>query len=218
MKKFISGLLIGGIVMTSATAFASNVVTMQATYSVKSLVVNGVDTGKGNTAFVSNGTTYVPLRTVSDALGNDISWDSNTKTIYVNSKGSASTGSSGEPTDFPTSNGSVATLPTPTPAPSVLPTSNGSVATLPTPTPAPPVYTPPVNNGSTWNGQKLVSIQTAKNAAIKAVGGGTVIWQESDIYDYDDIPDYEFKIMKNNRVYEVEINALNGQVIDFDID
>lgn len=184
--------------MTSATAFASNVVTMQATYSVKSLVVNGVDTGKGNTAFVSNGTTYVPLRTVSDALGNDISWDSNTKTIYVNSKGSASTGSSGEPTD--------------------LPTSNGSVATLPTPTPAPPVYTPPVNNGSTWNGQKLVSIQTAKNAAIKAVGGGTVIWQESDIYDYDDIPDYEFKIMKNNRVYEVEINALNGQVIDFDID
>lgn len=193
MKKFISGLLIGGIVMTSATAFASNVVTMQATYSVKSLVVNGVDTGKGNTAFVSNGTTYVPLRTVSDALGNDISWDSNTKTIYVNSKGSASTGSSGEPTDLPTSNGSVATLPTPTPA-------------------------PPVNNGSTWNGQKLVSIQTAKNAAIKAVGGGTVIWQESDIYDYDDIPDYEFKIMKNNRVYEVEINALNGQVIDFDID
>ena len=43
MKKFISGLLIGGMVMTSATAFAANVVNMKATYSVKSLVVNGVD-------------------------------------------------------------------------------------------------------------------------------------------------------------------------------
>lgn len=190
MKKFISGLLIGGIITTSVTAFASNVINLQATYSVKRLVVNGVDTGKGNAAFVSNGTTYVPLRTVSDALGHDISWDSNTKTIYINT-GNENTGN-GEPTDLPTSNG------------------GNNVA--------PPVANPPVNNSNNFNGQKLISIQTARNAAIKAVGGGNVIWEEADIYDIDDLPTYDFKIRNNKKVYEVEVNALDGTVIDFDID
>lgn len=193
MKKFISGLLIGGIVMTSATAFAANIVNMQAVYSIKSLVVNGVDTGKGSSAFVSEGTTYVPLRTVSDALGHEISWDSSTKTIYINTGSGSTGGVNGEPTDLPTSNGGVTTLPAPTPV-------------------------PPVNNGGSWNGQKLVSMETAKNAAIKAVGGGNVIWKEADIYEHDDLPTYDFKISKGNRVYEVEVNALTGQVIDFDID
>lgn len=195
MKKFISGLLIGSIIATSVTAFATNVVNMQATYSVKRLVVNGVDTGKGNAAFVSNGTTYVPLRTVSDALGHDISWDSNTKTIYINT-GNGNTGN-GEPTDLPASNGGNNVAP---------------------PVATPPVATPPVNNGNSFNGQKLVSIQTARNAALKAVGGGKVIWEESDIYDIDDLPTYDFKIRNNRRVYEVEVNALDGTVIDFDID
>lgn len=188
MKKFISGLLIGGMVMTSATAFAANVVNMNATYSVKSLVVNGVDTGKGNTAFVSNGITYVPLRTISDALGNEISWDSSTKTIYINSN-DASTNIV-EPTDLPNAQ----TLPN-------LPNSQ----TLP-------------NNGNSWNGKNLVGIETAKRAAIKAAGGGSVIWQEEDIYDYDDMPTYDFKIKNGYRIYEVEINALTGGVKDFDID
>lgn len=188
MKKFISGLLIGGMVMTSATAFAANVVNMKATYSVKSLVVNGVDTGKGNTAFVSNGTTYVPLRTISDALGNEISWDSSTKTIYINSNDTST--NNGEPTDLPNAQ----TLPN-------LPNSQ----TLP-------------NNGNSWNGKNLVGVETAKSAAIKAAGGGGVIWQEEDIYDYDDMPTYDFKIKNGNRIYEVEINALTGKVKDFDID
>lgn len=191
MKKFISGLVIGGLVTTSVTAFAATAVNMQAVYSVKRLIVNGVDTGKGNTAFVSNGTTYVPLRTVSDALGNEISWDSNTKTIYINSKNGTTT--SGEPTDLPTTSGSTSTTQTPS--------------------------TPVQNNGNGyWNGQKLIDITTAQNAAIKAVGGGTVIWKEADVYEYDDMPTYDFKIQKNNRIYEVEINALNGSVKDFDID
>ncbi|WP_250278188.1 stalk domain-containing protein [[Clostridium] colinum] len=188
MKKFISGLLIGGIITTSVTAFAANMVNMQAVYSIKSLIVNGVDTGKGNTAFVSNGTTYVPLRTVSDALGHKISWDSNTKTIYINTNDNVN--NSGEPTDLP-------------------PVNNNS-------TPNKQGATSSSNNS--WKGKKLISIETAKNAAIKAVGGGNVISQESDINDNDDLPTYDFKISKNNKIYEVEVNALTGQVKDFDID
>ncbi len=189
MKRFISGIIIGAMVTTSVTALAATAKNIQAIYSVKSLIVNGVDTGKGNTAFVSEGTTYVPLRTVSDALGHDISWDSNTKTIYINTSNSTST--SGEPTDLPPVSSTGTNI------------SN---------------QIPSVTNNGTWNGQKLISIDTAQNAAIKAVGGGTVIWKESDTYERDDLPTYDFKIMKDNRVYEVEINALTGVVKDFDID
>ena len=195
MKKFIIGIIIGGTLTTSVTALAATVKNMQAVYSVQKLVVKGVDTGKGSTAFVSEGTTYVPLRTVSDALGHEISWDTNTKTIYINSNNN-SNNVSGEPTDLPAASSGVTT-----------------------PTPAPTVTTPTYSVGNgTWNGQKLISIATAKQAAIKAVGGGTVIWQEADIYEYDDLPTYDFKILKNNRVYEVEINALTGTVKDFEID
>ena len=204
MKKFIIGIIIGGTLTTSVTALAATVKNMQAVYSVQKLVVKGIDTGKGSTAFVSEGTTYVPLRTVSDALGHEISWDTNTKTIYINSNNN-SNNVSGEPTDLPAASSGVTT---PTPAPTVT-----------TPTPAPTVTTPTYSVGNgTWNGQKLISIATAKQAAIKAVGGGTVIWQEADIYEYDDLPTYDFKILKNNRVYEVEINALTGTVKDFEID
>lgn len=192
MKKFISGLVIGGLITTSVTAFAATAVNIQAVYSVKRLIVDGVDTGKGNTAFVSNGTTYVPLRTISDALGSEISWDSSTKTIYINSKNN--TNLNGEPTDLPSTNGTTSTPTTTTP------------------------NTTTQNNSGYWNGKKLISITTAENAAIKAVGGGSVIWKESDIYDNDDIPTYDFKIQKNNKVYEVEVNALDGTVKDFDID
>lgn len=194
MKKFMSGLLIGGVLATSVTAFAATTVNMQAVYSVKRLVVDGVDTGKGNVAFVSNGTTYVPLRTVSDALGHDISWDSNTKTIYIN-KANSNVGN-GEPTDLPQSGGNVNNTPAPAPAPTP----------APTPAPAP-------NNGS-----KLIGMEAAKSAAIKAVGGGRIIASKADIYDMDDLPKYEFKISHNNRIYEVDVNALTGAVVDFDLD
>lgn len=33
--------------------------------------------------FVYNGTTYVPLRAISEAFGYDVSWDNNTKSIYI---------------------------------------------------------------------------------------------------------------------------------------
>ncbi len=103
MKKLLSGIIIGAILTTSVSAIAaSNRVNMEAVYSVNKLVVDGVDTGKGKTAFVSNGVTYVPLRTVSDALGNEISWDSSTKTIYINSSKNNNTNTNnGEPTDIP---------------------------------------------------------------------------------------------------------------------
>ena len=37
-------------------------------------------------AFIYEGTTYVPLRAVGEALDAEVSWNSETKTVYVNSK------------------------------------------------------------------------------------------------------------------------------------
>lgn len=43
---------------------------------------------KGNDveAFIYEGTTYVPLRAVGEALGAEVSWDKDEKTVYVNSE------------------------------------------------------------------------------------------------------------------------------------
>ncbi len=43
---------------------------------------------KGNEvdAFIYEGTTYVPLRAVGEALGAEVSWDKEEKTVYVNSE------------------------------------------------------------------------------------------------------------------------------------
>lgn len=43
-------------------------------------------TGKANEAFIYNGTTYLPIRAVSEALGEDVSWDGKTSTVYVGEK------------------------------------------------------------------------------------------------------------------------------------
>lgn len=181
MKKFISGIIAGVMVTTSMSVIAATgVKTLQAHFSVDKLIVNGVDTGKGNSAFISNGTTYVPLRTISDTLGNEISWDSSTKTIYINSGGTQT--NLGEPTDLP------------------------------------PVINNTQNTVTVPSGKKFITEQQAKNAAVKAVGGGTVIWIKQDLYDDDLSPDYEIKIKKGNRIYEVEVDAITGTVKDFEID
>lgn len=43
---------------------------------------------KGNDveAFIYEGTTYVPLRAVGEALGAEVSWNKDTKTVYLNSE------------------------------------------------------------------------------------------------------------------------------------
>lgn len=70
------------------------------------------------------------------------------------------------------------------------------------------------------NKNNLISIDDAKQIAINTVGGGQVVSQEDDTYvdDFDDVPKYKFKIRFNNKFYEIEVNAINGTVYDFEID
>lgn len=71
-------------------AYATNATrTIQAVYNNIKLVVDGVPTtpkdSNGTTVepFIYNGTTYLPVRAVGEALGKQVSWDGKTKTVYI---------------------------------------------------------------------------------------------------------------------------------------
>lgn len=71
-------------------AYATNATkTIQAAYMNIKLVVDGVPItpkdSNGSTVepFIYNGTTYLPVRAVGEALGKQVSWDGETKTVYL---------------------------------------------------------------------------------------------------------------------------------------
>lgn len=52
--------------------------------TAKKIVIDGVDrTPEEKKPFVYGGTTYVPLRYISESLGKEVNWDGNTGTIYI---------------------------------------------------------------------------------------------------------------------------------------
>lgn len=60
-----------------------------------------------------------------------------------------------------------------------------------------------------------ISVQKAKNTAIKAVGGGRVT---SIDYDDDGRPHYDIDVVKKSVKYEVKIDARTGKVLRKKID
>ena len=77
--------------LTCGTAFAANTVyrTITVQYSDIKLVVDGVKVtpkdADGITVepFIYNGTTYLPVRAVGNAIGKQVTWDGNSKTVYL---------------------------------------------------------------------------------------------------------------------------------------
>ncbi len=88
MKQKIQGLIAGillGTLGTSGIAYArSGSEWIEAIYSDIKLYVNGakIDTSE-NEPFIYNGSTYLPVRAVAEALGESVEWDGNTKSIYI---------------------------------------------------------------------------------------------------------------------------------------
>jgi hypothetical protein len=90
------GVILTIIVGMSTPAFAAAkdvVKQLKATFTSGgkpiSLYINGVkvvkdSTGKAVTPFVVDGVTYVPLKTVADALGKDVKWDATTASVKIN--------------------------------------------------------------------------------------------------------------------------------------
>lgn len=80
------GALLGG---TAALAAGVTYKTIQVLYNDISLVVDGVPVtpkdanGVEVEPFVYNGTTYLPVRAVGEAIGKQVTWDGNTQTVYI---------------------------------------------------------------------------------------------------------------------------------------
>lgn len=75
--------------LVGTTAAVTGSRTIQVDYMDIKVVVDGHEVvlkdGAGNSVepFASNGTTYLPVRVVGEALGKEVSWDPSTNTVYI---------------------------------------------------------------------------------------------------------------------------------------
>lgn len=84
MKKFITGFLLGAVLFTGMTTFAAtNGNLIEVFYNIEDIVIEGKSKMPEQKPFVYNGSTYVPLKYVSENLGYKVGWDGKTKTVYV---------------------------------------------------------------------------------------------------------------------------------------
>lgn len=85
MKKELKGLAVGliaGVCLTSAvTAFADNAQVISAVFDKVNLKVNGATLNAKTLLY--DGTTYVPIRNVAEALGAEVKYDAQTATADI---------------------------------------------------------------------------------------------------------------------------------------
>ena len=96
MKKRLQGLIAGvliGVIITGGTVFAKNGSEMiEAFYNNIKIYVDGVHiepkdaSGKAVEPFIYNGTTYLPVRAVGEAIGKTVTWDGTTQSVYLGEK------------------------------------------------------------------------------------------------------------------------------------
>ncbi|QHW33722.1 hypothetical protein GZH47_24940 [Paenibacillus rhizovicinus] len=82
VKGLVAGLLIGSVLSGSAV-YAAGGNMIEVFYSVKNIKINKVTKTPSEKAFTYNGTTFVPLRFVADALGQPVKWDAKTQTVWI---------------------------------------------------------------------------------------------------------------------------------------
>lgn len=85
-KHVTCGVVMGAMLATAVPATASQITkSIQATYNNIKIIVDGqqVSTNKNNEPFIYNGTTYLPIRAVGEAVGKQVSWDGRTNTVYL---------------------------------------------------------------------------------------------------------------------------------------
>jgi hypothetical protein len=94
LQGFLAGILIGTLLM-GGVAYAAGAQALQATFHNIKLVVDGNTitptdaSGNAVEPFIVNGTTYLPVRAVADALGKEVYWDGPNWTVYLGNMGGA---------------------------------------------------------------------------------------------------------------------------------
>ena len=94
LKSVMVGCVIGGVVMSVIPAMGyDGTKTIQAVFKNIKICVDGVamtprDTaGKEVEPFIYNGTTYLPVRAVGEAVGKEVTYDGSTNTVYLGKSG-----------------------------------------------------------------------------------------------------------------------------------
>lgn len=78
------------LAFSASAALASNVArTITVYYQDIKLYVDGAKVNTSSEPFIYNGTTYLPVRAVGEALGEQVYWDGNTKSVYIGGNVSA---------------------------------------------------------------------------------------------------------------------------------
>ena len=106
-KGFLVGFIIAAILFTSVPTFAQGAAeVLEVVVNKFNVMVDGnivgtvgdnytLDNGvEVPLSMVYRGTTYMPLRKVSEILGKGVGWDSNTQTVSINSSSSSENESS----------------------------------------------------------------------------------------------------------------------------
>ena len=96
MKKRLQGLIAGiliGALLTSGFAFANQISeTAEIFYNNIKIYIDGGEIvpkdANGNLVepFIMNGTTYLPVRAISNAFGQDVEWDGATQSVFIGKK------------------------------------------------------------------------------------------------------------------------------------
>ncbi|KUP23109.1 stalk domain-containing protein [Paenibacillus sp. DMB5] len=87
--QFIAGVLVGATLFGGTAVFAANTAKIDVVVQNLKYYFDGVEKkpDADKQGFIYKGTTYVPLRFVSESLGEDVSWDGKTSSIYVGKQG-----------------------------------------------------------------------------------------------------------------------------------
>lgn len=89
-KKRIQKVLIAVVCLMAFSCTAVGAATIAKNITVYyrdiKIVVDGIKENPDAEPFIYNGTTYLPVRAVSEALGENVEWDDTTSTVYIGEK------------------------------------------------------------------------------------------------------------------------------------
>lgn len=85
MRDFIMGAAVASLVLSATTVAFAKVagVNIPVQYNNIKVLVDGKELQTEKEPFIYDGTTYLPLRAVAEAVGKEVSWDSATKTAIL---------------------------------------------------------------------------------------------------------------------------------------
>lgn len=89
LQFLLAGILVGTILSNGAAIAKSGTEMLEAVYSNIKIIIDGTEivpkdaNGNAVEPFIYNGTTYLPVRAVGEALGKAVEWDGKTNTVYL---------------------------------------------------------------------------------------------------------------------------------------